>query len=246
MKITIPAADFVRIASAVLPLVSKDATRRALNSALFTASEPLDGAPPGGHVSRHFATVTAVGTDGHALATYDSVAFECASDDTGGDVLIPLDTLKDALKAAKACKGFGSVTVEPGRVSVSSGASFVCSDGHDLQFPPYADVMPKYTAEARSARGAGASFFGLHVGTMKPILACIEGAGCGQMLAIPGATEDDPILWTGTTHYGTLTLVQMPCLILSRGEPDPFKAARDRAALIAADCPKLAEVFAPN
>ena len=247
MQAHFPIHTLVLALGGVIPAASDDTTRPLMSGVLVRVEGDK---------------ATFVATDGHMLAAYTTarVRDENAPCDSG-DVFLPIVTAKALLKAAKsgarATAGDNFVTLDTdAHEARTSGVSFALPS-YDGGFPPYEQVLPKYLDEPRAAKGGGASFVGLGMELLATVAGCFKGAGGGNATVIPGTGELDPVLFLGqrettrdygkkTSHPCPLTVVLMPCRIAAAGAPDPFAPARERAALLAAGCPKLAEVFAPN
>lgn len=247
-------SEFVRAMGAVLPAVSDDATRPNRRGVLVRVSPD----------SAQF-----VATDGYMLAMYKAPRprDENAPADSG-DVFLPLATATALHKAAKAAArqltAHGAsqhvVTLDTYAREARTTGIALALPVYDGGFPPYETVIPKYQDEPRAADGAGASYFGVTMELVATVAACFKAAGGLVATVLPGKTALDPLMFVGNAEptrvlRGSkrkpvppcpLMVVLMPARCHDADADDPFTRARERAALLAADCPKLADISAPN
>ena len=218
MMIELSIDEAKRLLGGTVRSISRDETRRALNSLLLECNG---------------LGVVAVSSDGHRLARFTLLPMSVPTNEAGS-VLLPLAIVLDVQKAIKKhgkYAGVGWVRIDTATrtVSVSTGVSFTYPDHDGVEFPPYRQVIPTYELGRPGRR-----FIGINADYLTDAQAAFHDA-CGTRGGVTlefGESELDPITVRGSDRLGSdLLIVVMP---MRTDEPDSAKAPVKEAAREAA------------
>lgn len=187
--------DLVRVVKALRPAISADETRAHLGAILFEVG----------------ADVTAVATNGHWLARWESVSLLSGSP---GQVLVPLSALKQFLAIAKDNTDCALVRILPNRLVLPPRQLTLMGGGETViafapvtsEFPQWRSVLPPDSIYASSGTPRT-------VGVAAPYLVAVAKAFAAA--GAPGVSmefggETDPIRVTAPDDAPNLLVVLMP------------------------------------